>query len=338
MTTKEQQTKLRKATANDVAKQAGVSKWTVSRAFIPGASISGRAREKVLAAAQSLGYRPNLLARSLSQKRTHIIGVVIDELKNPHSAMMLDEVTQQLQARGKMALLLNITAGDNYKAVLAMADQLQVDGILFLGTLLSDELIAVAQDLHHIPLVQVCRNSSDTDIDVVNVDGYQAGKTIAALLLEQGFQRFGYMKGPDTPSNHLLRSEGFQDGLMAQQIPLTLQLTAGSYDRQAGYRKMARYLANSAPQARVEAIFCENDILAIGALEALREAHVSGIGIVGFDDIDEASAPAWQLTSYSQRIDRLITEALNRLIEGKASDAGAWSQGELRIRRSHLKR
>lgn len=120
-----------KATASDVAEKAGVSKWTVSRAFTPGASISDSARESVLAAAAELGYRPNLLARSLSQKRTHIIGVAIDEMKNPHSMMMLDMVTKQLQTRGYMALLLNITAGENYRAVMAMADQLQVDGILF---------------------------------------------------------------------------------------------------------------------------------------------------------------------------------------------------------------
>lgn len=113
-----------KATASDVAEKAGVSKWTVSRAFTPGASISDSARESVLAAAAELGYRPNLLARSLSQKRTHIIGVAIDEMKNPHSMMMLDMVTKQLQTRGYMALLLNITAGENYRAVMAMADQL----------------------------------------------------------------------------------------------------------------------------------------------------------------------------------------------------------------------
>lgn len=126
-----------KATASDVAEKAGVSKWTVSRAFTPGASISDSARESVLAAAAELGYRPNLLARSLSQKRTHIIGVAIDEMKNPHSMMMLDMVTKQLQTRGYMALLLNITAGENYRAVMAMADQLQVDGILFTATVLA---------------------------------------------------------------------------------------------------------------------------------------------------------------------------------------------------------
>ncbi|HHL0955702.1 TPA: LacI family DNA-binding transcriptional regulator [Serratia marcescens] len=327
-----------KATASDVAEKAGVSKWTVSRAFTPGASISDNARESVLAAAAELGYRPNLLARSLSQKRTHIIGVAIDEMKNPHSMMMLDMVTKQLQTRGYMALLLNITAGENYRAVMAMADQLQVDGILFLATVLTKEWAAIAQDLHQIPLVQVCRNTESEHIDVVNIDGYRAGEEIAALLIEQGHRRFGYMKGPDTQSSHLLRMEGYRDRLMAAGFQLDRELTAGHYDRQRGFQLMSEYLQATPESERVEALFCENDVLALGALEALRQtAPSSAMAVVGFDDIDEAGSANWALTSYSQRIDRLVEEALNRLIDNRATADGAWRHGELRVRRSHVK-
>ncbi|HAU4286762.1 TPA: LacI family DNA-binding transcriptional regulator [Serratia marcescens] len=330
-----------KATASDVAEKAGVSKWTVSRAFTPGASISDSARESVLAAAAELGYRPNLLARSLSQKRTHIIGVAIDEMKNPHSMMMLDMVTKQLQTRGYMALLLNITAGENYRAVMAMADQLQVDGILFLATVLTKEWAAIAQDLHQIPLVQVCRNTESEHIDVVNIDGYRAGEEIAALLIEQGHRRFGYMKGPDTQSSHLLRMEGYRDKLMAAGFQLDRVLTAGHYDRQRGFQLMSEYLQATPESERVEALFCENDVLALGALgalEALRQtAPSSAMAVVGFDDIDEAGSANWALTSYSQRIDRLVEEALNRLIDNRATADGAWRHGELRVRRSHVK-
>ncbi|MBM7343108.1 LacI family DNA-binding transcriptional regulator [Pantoea coffeiphila] len=336
MTTK---TKLHhKTTANDVAKRAGVSKWTVSRAFTPGASVSDRAREKVLAAASELGYRPNLLARSLSKKKTNIIGVVIDELKNPHLMMLLDAVTRQLQRRGCMALTLNITPGENYTSVMTMADQLQVDGILFLGTLLTDELIAVAHDMLHIPLVQVCRNNDADDIDVVNINGIQAGRDIANLLLQQGYHRFGYMKGPDTSNDHLQRMEGYSARLQDAGHDVGVLLTAGHYDRHSGYRAMADYLQSVPAEQWVDALFCENDILALGALEALRLAGRQGeIGIVGFDDIDDAAAEGWQLTTFSQRIDLLITEALNRLIDDQATPQGEWRKGEIRIRRSHLK-
>lgn len=330
--------KRHKATASDVAQKAGVSKWTVSRAFIPGASISEQARENVLAAATELGYRPNLLARSLSQKKTHIIGVAIDELKNPHSMMMLDVVTKQLQARGYMALLLNITAGENYRAAMSMADQLQVDGILFLGTSLTEEWSAIAKDLHQIPLVQVCRNTEGKHIDIVNIDGYQAGREIANLLIAQGHQRFGYMKGPDTLSSHLLRMEGYRDTLVAAGLHLDQVLTAGHYDRQCSFQLMIDYMHSTPINEQIDALFCENDVLALGALEALRQDPLTAIAVVGFDDIDEACAPGWALTSYSQRLDRLIAEALNRLIDERATPEGEWRQGELRIRASHLKK
>lgn len=326
-----------KATASDVAAKAGVSKWTVSRAFTPGASISDKARERVLAVAKELDYRPNLLARSLSKKRTCIIGVVMDELKNPHSMMMLDEVTRQLQARGYMALMLNIT-GENYRSVMSLADQLQVDGILFLATALTKELIAIAEDMHHVPLVQVCRNTVGKDLDVVTINGYQAGRVMARLLVQQGHQRFGYMQGPSSAEGFVQRKEGFADELQTQGFSLDTVLSADHYDRQLGYRAMQNYLVATPASERIDALFCENDILALGALEAQREtAPPTRIAVVGFDDIDEAAAPGWQLTTYNQRLDKLMAEAINRLIDHQTAADNAWQQGELRIRRSHLK-
>lgn len=325
-----------KATASDVAELAGVSKWTVSRAFTEGASISEKSRLAVLAAAKALEYRPNLLARSLSKKCTHIIGVAIDELKNPHSMMMLGTVTRQLQARGYTALLLNVTEGENYRSVMMMAEQLQVDGILFLGNLLSDEMNSIIRSLHHIPLVQVFRNAESPAIDYVANDGYQAGRQIARLLLEQGYTRFGYMKGPDTLSSHLLRMEGFRDGLAKDNRQLELLLTAGHYDQELAYLTMNEYLRGLDGESPIDAVFCENDVLALGVMDALRDANVA-MAVVGFDDIDEAALPSRQLTTFSQNRELLVTEALNRLIDDVSTADGPWRQGELCIRRTHLK-
>lgn len=329
--------KRQKVTASDVAARAGVSKWTVSRAFIPDASISDKARNTILAISRELGYRPNLLARGLSQKRTHIVGVAIDELKNPHSMLMLDEVTRQLQKRGYMALLLNIT-GNNYHSVMSLADQLQVDGILFLGTVLTPEFVAIAVEMHDIPLVQVCRNTEGQEIDVVNVDGYQAGGIIARLLMEQGYKRFGYMSGPGGGGGHLQRKQGFRDELRAQGFDLGLELSTEHYDRQLSHTLIKEYLQETPVSERIEAMFCENDVLALGAMEAMRnDVNNRAFAVVGFDDIDEAAAPGWELTTYDQRLDLLIDEALNRLISGISNPDGNWKNGELRIRRSHLR-
>jgi len=338
--TKETKTpKKTKANASAVAKLAGVSKWTVSRAFTPGTYVAPETKEKVMKIAAELGYRPNLLARSLTKKNTHIIGIAIDELKNPHSMQVLNAATKALQAKGYLALVLNITAGENYQSVIQMADQLQVDGILFVANDLSNELLDIAQSLHSVPLVQICRNSEDhRKIEVVNVDGYQAGREIAALLLAQDYTRFGYMKGPDTESSHLLRMDGYQTELEAHNCKVDVLLIAGGYERKLGYQMMVDYLNSTPVDKRVDALFCENDILAIGALEALYETgNFHSIAIVGFDGIEEADSPVWALTTYHQNAETLIMEAINRLTENKSSPASEWQRGELIIRRSHLK-
>lgn len=327
-----------RVTASDVAKLAGVSKWTVSRAFMPGASISQDARERVMKVAQDLGYRPNLLARSLAKKKTHIIGVVIDEMKNPHTLMLLDEATRQLQSRGHMALIINMSADAHHQSVMSQADQLQVDGILFLGTILSAELISLAEKIYRVPLIQVCRNTTSEGIEVIAIDGMKAGKQVAELMLSQKLSRFGYMQGPITPTSHTLRKEGFEAGLKTAGHKIDVMLKAGSYEREAAWNVLRDYIAETPAEQRIEALFCENDILALGVMAARQVlAPDWSLSIVGFDDIEEAGALNWQLTTFSQRIDRLVNEALNRLIDGQVSDNANWQEGELRVRRSHLK-
>lgn len=327
-----------RVTASDVAKLAGVSKWTVSRAFMPGASISQDARERVMKIAQELGYRPNLLARSLAKKKTHIIGVVIDEMKNPHTLMLLDEATRQLQSRGHMALIVNMSADAHHQSVMSQADQLQVDGILFLGTILSPELISLAEKIYRVPLIQVCRNTDSEGIEAVAIDGMAAGKKIAELMLSQNFRRFGYMQGPETPTSHTYRKEGFEAGLTAAGQKLEMMFKAGSYDREAAWNVIRDYIVGTPPAERIEALFCENDVLALGAMAASQVlAPEWRLAVAGFDDIEEAGAMNWQLTTFSQRIDKLVNEALNRLIDGRVSDNANWQEGELRVRRSHLK-
>lgn len=328
-----------KATASDVALLAGVSKWTVLRAFKPDASISPLAREAVLAAAKKLGFRPNLLARSLKQRKTHIIGVVADEFSNPHTLKMLNEVTRQLNARGYMALLLNVDSEANYHSVLQMAGQLQVDGLLFLATIFSDELIVAMEELHQIPSIHVCRSTDNADIEVVSVDGFAAGAEIGKLLLSQGYQRFGYMKGRDTASSQLMRMEGYAAALDAAKKPLDKVLVAGHYDRELAYQQMMAYLKRTRAAERIDALFCENDVLAFGAMQAIRDfGEGAHIGVVGFDDVGEASSSMWSLTTWAQRCDLQIAEALNRLLDDRADENGAWSQGELQVRHSHLSR
>ena len=328
----------RKATASDVAARAGVSKWTVSRAFTDGASISPQAMQRVQTAARELGYRPNLLARSLSKKSTRIIGLVADELKNPHIFTLLDEVTRQLQSRGYMALLLNITSEHDYESVLTLADQMQVDGLLFLGTLLNDRLISLAQDIHRIPLVVLYRYSESPYIQVLATHGYQAGFDIGELLLQQDYPRMGYLAGPISESTQLRRLDGFRAALAQQQREVNLVLQAPHYQRLCGMEAFSTYLAATPAEQRIDAIFCENDILAVGVIDAIHATPgCAPIAVVGFDDIELAASPSYQLTTYRQPMQQLIADGIHCLTQAFEPGGQRLYTGELIVRQSHLK-
>jgi LacI family transcriptional regulator len=327
----------KKVTASDVAARAGVSKWTVSRAFTDGASIAPAVRDRIHGLAREMGYSPNLLARSLSTRSTGLIALVADELGNPNQLKILNEATRQLQAKGLSALLLNVSPEYSPATALRLADQFQVDGILFLGTTLKHELVELAQGIKHIPLVVIMRNSGMAEIPFVSTDGYAAGTEIADLFLAQGYRRIGYMAGPMSERTELRRMEGFRDRLNACGAALAAVIETAHYRREQGMKALQRYLESTPRDERLEALFCENDILAIGAMDALVATNAQRkIAIVGFDDIDMASSPSYELTTFRQPVEYLVGEAIRLIVEPQAGQTRAsMAPGSLVLRATH---
>lgn len=332
-----EKTPTKKVTASDVAERVGVSKWTVSRAFTDGASIAPDVRERVLQVAAEMGYSPNLLARSLSTRSTRLIALVVDELGNPNQLYLLNEATRQLQAQGFSSLLLNLSPEYGPEAALRLADQFQVDGIMFMGTSLNKELIELAQKIRRIPLVVVSRNSSLANIPYVTTDGYAAGAEIADLFLAEGCKRIGHMAGPASDRTELRRLDGFRDRLQARGVALDCVLKTTHYRRDEGMQALLRYLGATPRDKRIDALFCESDILAIGALDALYSmGSQHRIAIVGFDDIEMASAPPYALTTFRQPTDYLVSEAIRRLLQpDSVAETSLLAPGTLVLRSSH---
>jgi DNA-binding LacI/PurR family transcriptional regulator len=329
--------RIRKFTARDVAEQAGVSKATVLRAFDESASVAPDVRTRIRQIAAAMGYSPNLLARSLSTRSTRLIALVVDELGNPNQLRVLSEVTRQVQARGYSTLVLNISPEYGPAEALQLADQFQVDGIVFQGTTLNRDLIELARRVKHIPLVVMLRNSGEAEICHVSTDGYAAGGEIADLFLDQGYRRIGYMAGPLSERTELRRMEGFRDRLAARGVSLSTPLVAEHYRRTDGMRALSRYLEATPRSERLEALFCENDILAIGALDALVAGHLRHkMAIVGFDDIELGSSPSFELTTFRQPVEHLVHEALRRILDRDAQALGSvMVPGALVLRSSH---
>jgi LacI family transcriptional regulator len=330
-------TRVKKFTAKDVAEQAGVSKATVSRAFDDAASVAPEVRTRIHQIAAAMGYTPNLLARSLSTRSTRLIALLVDELGNPNQLRVLNEATRQVQARGYSTLVLNISPEYGPAQALRLADQFQVDGIVFQGTTLNRDLIELAQRVKHIPLVVMLRNSGEADIRYVTTDGYAAGGEIADLFLDQGCRRIGYMAGPLSERTELRRMEGFRDRLSARGLPLSTVLEAEHYRRNESMQALLAYLEATPRGDRLEALFCENDILGIGAIDALVATHLQHkIAIVGFDDIELGGSPSYELTTFRQPVEYLVSEAIRRIIDPNAEALGSlMAPGTLVLRNSH---
>ncbi len=323
-------------TARDVAKLAGVSKWTVSRAFTQGSSISQSSLKKVLDASKELGYKPNLVARSLAKNKTNMIAVLISELGSPNVLTVFDELTSQLQNKELIPLVLNIHSPKDYNNALSLAAQLRVDGIIFLGSELPQEI--VDNNIEHIPLISLYRHCDTPNIHSVSTDGLAAGRHVANVFLELNYRRIAYMAGPSQKSTGLMRYEGLSERLAEEKLSVAEKFHIQHFSRELAYKCMCQYLKSTKPNNRIDAIFCESDIIAIGVLDALRHNKIeNSIAVIGFDDIELASSPSYNLTTYRQNLIPLVKKSVDLLDSDNNANHKILMPGQLILRSSHLK-
>jgi len=308
------------ATAQEVARQAGVSQSAVSRTFTPGASVSSATREKVLAAAAALGYRPNALARSLITRRSRIIALVMNYLDNQFYPQVIEKLSQQLQQEGYHVLMfIGETGQHNADAVLTEILQYQVDGIVVASTTLSPEL-ARNCEASGVPVVllnrlaqigqQALRGTSS-----VTTANRQGGLLVAQWLVAQGYRRIAYVAGLENASTSIEREAGLREGLA--QAGLTLHArTSGDYNFETAQQAMRELL--SLP-SRPDAVFVANDHMAIAALDVARiECGLrvpQDVAVVGFDDIAPARWGSYQLTTVLQDVPAMVQATVELLME-----------------------
>ncbi len=302
----------KRASSTEVARLAGVSQAAVSRVFTPNGSASSETRKKVLAAAKKLGYRPNAIARSLTQQSTNIIGLAVVRFTNPFYAQLVGEFTQRLQERGYWTLLLNVAAENEMERALPMALQYQVDGIIVtsatLTSRLADECVRTGT-----PVVLFNRYALDSHVNAVCLDSVGGARLIADALLDAGHRRLAYIAGEEASSTNRDREKGFTERLKEREHTLYLRET-GDFSYESGLAA-ARQMLNRAD--RPDAIFCANDLMAMATLDVAK--HELGIkvpaelSIVGFDDVPMASWPEYSLTTFRQPIDRLVDATIEVL-------------------------
>jgi DNA-binding LacI/PurR family transcriptional regulator len=302
-------------TAHDVARLAGVSQSAVSRAFTAGASISAKLRTRILTAAGELGYRPNLIARSLTQRRSNVVGLVMGNVDNPFFAQALDRLSATLDMMGCRILLLHAEPNAQVDSQVDELLSYQVRALVLLAVNLSSKLSEECTRAG-IPVILFNRTvAGSVGAHSVVGDNQSGGRAIAAHFLETGRRKLAFMAGYAESSTSNEREMAFGAYLAVAGAPLSRRAT-GHYSRMGAIAATRDLLGD--PHDRPDAIFCANDLMAIAAIETARfEFGLEPgreVAIAGFDDIAIAAWPSFSLTTYSQPIDAMVDHTV-RLIE-----------------------
>lgn len=305
-------TQTRRLTAREVADRAGVSVSAVSRAFTAGASVAPATRERVLAAARELGYRPNLFAQSLMTGRTRLIGLVSNNFDNPAFMEVFDLFTRRLQGRGFRPLLANLSDATETAQALDMLLQYNADGVIVASSTLPASFIAGCRAAGLRLVHAFGRATPSQAVPVTGVDNVAGGRLAATVLLARGYRRIAFLGGPRHASSTADRLEGLAKSLARQRLTPAPVVFAATYSHEAGRAGMRELLRSG----EFDAVFCGDDILAMGAIDACVEARVGvprRIGILGFNDIAMAAWPSYRLTTIRQPIGDIISAAVDMI-------------------------
>ncbi|WP_047150914.1 LacI family DNA-binding transcriptional regulator [Aneurinibacillus tyrosinisolvens] len=304
-------------TAIDVALLAGVSQSTVSRVFTPGASVSQEKRRLVLEAAKELGYHPNAIARGLITNKTYMVGLVMGETGNPFYPEVLGKFSKGLRKRGYHVLFVNTEKDDVQHDEIEQFFEYNVDGVIVTDATLSSSLTSNFLQ-NEVPVVLFNRYIEDSPCSIVCCNNYLSGKKIGEYLLESGHHRLAYIAGRENTSTSQDRQRGFKEVLAKHGYELMREV--GHYTYEGGYAAAVRLLQSPEPP---DGIFCANDIMALGAIDAAKQLgiHVpEEVSIIGFDDITSASWSSYSLTTWQQPVDDMVDAAIDLLSNEMAKE------------------
>lgn len=311
-------------TSHDIARRAGVSQSTVSRVLTGNTKVRKEARELVLAAVRELKYRPNGAARAMRTSQTGNIGVVVSRLANPLYPEMLQILGRCLISAGFRMVVWNTEEMGEKVAVEAIRES-RVDGaIMTTATADSTELYEALQ--MDVPVVLINRVVEGWRCDQVASDNLTGGRLVAEYLAKAGKRRIGMIGGSPLASTIRDRQAGFRHALAASGFPLdeTRCMQVDTFSYKTGFEAASRLLELSDPP---DAIFCVNDVIALGARDAARARGIdvpSRLWIVGYDDIEMASWHAFDLTTIRQPLVRMTETAISLLIERIRGHQGDW--------------
>lgn len=301
----------------DIAKAAGVSHSTVSRALSDSPLVSAATKERIRLLAREMGYSPDAQARSLVMGRTHTIGVVVTTITDPFIGGILQAIETTAQDHGYSVIL--ASSNDSSEREIAAAETLQskrVDGVIVtssrVGVLHQGRLERLGVPVVLINSLVQHRGRYTFSISVDNRHG---GLQATEHLIQQGHRRIAYVAAPDDRSDNMERLDGYREALTGAGIDLDPLLLVQGTGRPGGGQRVLPGLLGL--EDRPTAVFCYNDMTAIGLIHAAHAAGLSlpgDLAVVGFDDIVFARYVHPALTTVAQPVAELGKGAVEMVL------------------------
>lgn len=327
-------------TLEDVAALAHVSRGTVSRVINGSPKVSPRAKEAVEAAINRLGYVPNRMARALASQRTDTVALVVSE---PHALLFTDPffggivrgVSQRLSDTGRQLLLIMAQSAEDHARVEKYLLGGHVDGVLLLSLHGADPLLAALATSNMPTVVGARPLDPRVDLPYVDIDNRGGSRSAVRYLVDLGRQQIATIAGPQDMAPGVDRLAGYREAVGADADPTLV--TYGDFSEASGERAMAELLDL---HPSLDAVYVAADLMAAGALRALRRAGrriPDDVAVVGFDDLDLAQHTDPQLTTVRQPtvgMGQEMARLLLSLIEDREVDSPVLLPTELVVRDS----
>lgn len=302
----------------DIAQRSGVSRSTVSRVINHDPNVNALTRQRVEAVIEALNFQPNAAARSLARGRSHVLGLVIPQgvaalFSDPYFPIFIQGVAAGCNAHDHSVMLWLAEPEYERRTIHQILHSGLIDGVI-VSSMLTDDQIVQALDASRKPYVLAGRHPTNPAASYVDVENAGGAAAAVSHLLRLGRRRIAIIAGPQNQIAGLDRRAGALQALQAHGIsPEAALMAEADFTEAGGYAAMRQLLA-----AQPEAVFAASDMMALGALRALREAGrrvPEDVAVMGFDDIPLAGMHTPALSTVRQPIQRLGGMAVELLIE-----------------------
>lgn len=301
-------------TSHDVARLARVSQATVSRVLRDDPKVRPQTRERVLKVLAETRYEPNAAARAFRAGRADSIGVVVARLSYQLYPAMLEAIGAQLARLGRRMIVWDSDHGGDAPAIRALRQGV-VDGVILTAATAESEFLREVE-AEGSAVVLLNRTVAEYASDQVSSDNLDGGRRVAEYLVACGRERIALIGGIPRASTIRDRERGFRKSLerLGRELPPHYYFRSETFSHASGEQAVTRLMELASPP---DAIFCVNDVLAMGAMDGARArgARVpDDLWIVGYDDIEIASWGAYDLTTVRQPMELMVAQAIDLLL------------------------